>query len=278
MRPKAGWCIVVVVLACAVTILAWMITRPVLTTGATPSRVPLASAPSWSLVGLGDSITSGEGCPSCVPFVDLYARQITRDTSIPVSVTNLGVGGSTSADLLASLSGELPAASLVRSADVITLTIGANDFFPQLDTALSGLCGGIDDLECFGATLSKLRVNLTAILQRIAELRRDHPTVVCVTGYWNVFLDGAVGARTYGPTFARSSDDLTRRVNAVIQQVTDTSQARYVDLYHPFKGETGDNDDTPLLADDGDHPSQAGHLQIAQSLASVGYAPGHAGP
>jgi lysophospholipase L1-like esterase len=232
----------------------------------------LARPGPWSLVGLGDSITAAQGCSSCSPFVDLYAREITRATSIPISVANLGVGGSTSADLLASLSDEQPAASRVRSADVITVTIGANDFAPQLDTALSGRCGGIDDLECFETALSTLQVNLTAILQRIAELRADHVTAVRVTGYWNVFLDGAVAAHTYGPTFVRSSDELTRRVNTVIKQVTDRSQAQYVDLYRPFKGETG-GDDTSLLADDGDHPSQAGHLQIAESLASMGYAP-----
>lgn len=277
MRPKASWCIAVALLGCALIILGWTLTRPSPTTGATPSPEPLARPALWSLVGLGDSITAGEGCPSCVPFVDLYARQITRDTSIPVNVTNLGVGGSTSADLLASLSDGQPAASRVRSADVITVTIGANDFLPQLDTALSGRCGGTDELACFSSTLSKLQVNLTSTLQRIAELRDDRPTVVCVTGYWNVFLDGAVGAKAYGPTFARSSDELTRRVNSTIKQVTDASQARYVDLYRPFKGETGDNDDTSLLADDGDHPSQAGHIKIAESLAGVGYAPRHTG-
>src|SRR5438309_1924696 len=102
MRPSADWRIAVVVLGCAVTVLAWSSTRPSLATGAAPPSEPLARPTSWSLVGLGDSITSGQGCPSCVPFVDLYARQITRDTSIPVTVTNLGVGGSTSADPLAS--------------------------------------------------------------------------------------------------------------------------------------------------------------------------------
>jgi lysophospholipase L1-like esterase len=131
MRSKAGWCIAVVLLGCAVTVLLWSITRPSLATGTTSSSESLARPASWSLVGLGDSITSGDGCPSCVPFVDLYAREITRATSIPMSVTNLGVGGSTSADLLASLSAGQPAASRVRSADVITVTIGANDFFPQ---------------------------------------------------------------------------------------------------------------------------------------------------
>lgn len=270
MPRTAGWRTAIALLGCAVTVLGWALVRPSPPSGTAPSPEPPAS---WSLVGLGDSITSGQGCPSCAPFVDLFAREITRTTSIPIGVTNLGVSGSTSTDLLVSLSAEQPAASWVREADIITVTIGANDFAPQLETALSGRCGGTDGLGCFASALSKLGVNLTAILRRITELRGDRPTVVRVTGYWNVFLDGEVAAQTYDAAFARSSDELTRRVNTVIRQVTDDSQAKYVDLYRPFKGETGDYDDTPLLAGDGDHPSQAGHLQIAESLANAGYAP-----
>ena len=161
------------------------------TTGppATRSPIPLGvrgnptPATTWRLVGLGDSITSGDGCPSCAPFVDLYARRITTDTSVPVTVTNLGVGGSTSAELLASLADGQPAADEVRAADIITVTIGANDFFPMLDTARRHECGGTDDLTCFAPTLTALRTNLTSILERVAQLRGDRPTAVRVTGY-----------------------------------------------------------------------------------------------
>lgn len=63
-----------------------------------------------------------------------------------------------------------------------------------------------------------------------------------------------------------------------IQEVAGHSPARYIDLYRTFQGETGDSDDAELLAPDGNYPSQAGHLQNAEFLASVGYAPLRCGP
>ncbi len=271
---RAGWTVsLVLVLA-----LAFVGIR---LAGTHPQSQPPSTAPAtatWSLVGLGDSITSGEACQNCDRFVDLYAQRITRDSSVPVTVTNLGVGGSTSADLLASLADGQAPSSAVRTADIVTVTIGANDFYPMLDSALQGRCGGDDGLACFGPALTQLHANLAAVLERIDALRADQPTMVRVTGYWNVFPDGAVAEQTYGATFLRTSSALTVVVNHVIRGVADAHQAPYIDLYTPFKGSTGDDDDTPLLAEDGDHPSQAGHEQIAQSLAQDGYAFTRPGP
>jgi lysophospholipase L1-like esterase len=128
-------------------------------------------------------------------------------------------------------------------------------------------------LSCFESALGTLRDNLTAILDRIRELRGGRPTAVRVTGYWNVFLDGHVADATYGPLFQRTSGALTQRVNATIQGVADAEKTTYIDLYTPFKGPGGDDDDTPLLAPDGDHPSQGGHQEIAEALTAAGLAP-----
>lgn len=236
--------------------------------GATPS----SNVGPWRLVGLGDSITSGAGCPGCTNFVDLYAHDITDATAVPVGVTNLGVPGWTSTDLLTSLS-DPTTVGTVAEADIVVVTIGANDFLPMLDPALSGQCGGADGLSCFDSALGTLHDNLTAILDRIRELRGGRPTAVRVTGYWNVFLDGHVADATYGPLFQRTSGALTQRVNATIQGVADAEKATYIDLYTPFKGPGGDDDDTPLLAPDGDHPSQGGHQEIAEALTAAGLAP-----
>jgi lysophospholipase L1-like esterase len=110
-------------------------------------------------------------------------------------------------------------------------------------------------------------------LTRIQQLRRGLPTAVRVTGYWNVFLDGQVADTTYGPAFQQLSAALTRRVNSLIQQAAQAHAMTYIDLYTVFKGRAGTNDDTPLLAADGDHPSQAGDREIARALAAAGYAP-----
>ncbi len=225
------------------------------------------------LVGLGDSITAGTECPDCATFIDLYGTEITGAIGRPVTVTNLGVSGWTSADLLRSLTGGGEGVATVRAAKVITVTIGANDFAPMLATYLAGDCGGADKLACFDRELATLRTNLTAILARIHGLRANRPTAIRVTGYWNVFIDGAVAAQTYGVAFEAASTALTVQVNRVIQAVAQSGGATYVDLFTPFKGPRGDGDPTSLLAVDGEHPNQAGHQEIAEELALAGYAP-----
>jgi lysophospholipase L1-like esterase len=221
------------------------------------------------MVGLGDSIPAGNGCPGCAPFDDLYAERIARDTGVPVEVTNLGVGGTTSADLLDSLTEDDSVDAAVRDADIVTVTIGANDFASALDDYLDGDCGGT---ECFTDQLPGLRANLTAILGDIHALRVDRPTAVRVTGYWSVFVDGQVADELYGPAFRADSNALTVLVNGVIRDVAHDDGDDYVDLYTPFKGD-GDLDPSPLLADDGDHPNQTGHELIADVLAALGTDP-----
>jgi len=88
-----------------------------------------------------------------------------------------------------------------------------------------------------------------------------------VTGYWNVFLDGAVG-RARGAAYVTGSDALTRAVNAGIAAAAERTGATYVDVYRPFKGD-GDVDCTPLLAADGDHPDARGHRVIAEALLAA---------
>ena len=243
---------------------------------ATPGHGRDGDAPrTVQLVGLGDSIVAAAACPGCTAFVDLYGREITAATGHPVSVANRGVSGWTSADLLASLSGGSPASAAVAYAKVITVTIGANDFAPRLDTYLAGTCGGAGNVACFEPELAGLRSNLTAILGRIDVLRADRPTAVRVTGYWDVFTDGDVATQAYGAGFQADSTALTLQVNAVIRSVAQAQGATYVDLFAPFKGPVGDGDPTSLLAADGDHPNQAGHQEIADTLALAGYAPLH---
>lgn len=99
--------------------------------------------------------------------------------------------------------------SAVTDSDLITVAIGANDFNPVLDALVDGHCGGADDLACFQPAMATLEPNLTTILNRIRFLRSDRPTVLRVTGYWDVVIGGAVAAHTYGPDFLRTSTTLT---------------------------------------------------------------------
>jgi lysophospholipase L1-like esterase len=233
------------------------------------SPVPARQWTALTIVGLGDSVPAASGCP-CTSFVTLLGARVTRDIGAPVSVQNLGTPGQTSSRLLAALGDAQPAAEDVAGADLITITIGANDF--HWSAYSSGHCGGADGLGCYQPEMMSLRANLKAIIDRIKALRSGRPTAIRVTGYWNIWKDGAVALR-WGPQYVRVGDALTRQVNRTIADVAEEEGVTFVDIYTPFKGATGSDDDTWLLAPDGDHPSQQGHQLIADALADAGLAP-----
>ena len=223
----------------------------------TPPPTPL------TLVGLGDSVTAGSAC-SCPTFVELYARTLGAATRREVRARNLGVPGQTSGGLLAELSTSSPTSSAVQAADVVTVTIGANDFDPEPVTA--GSCTG-DAADCYSDALAGMSTYVGRLLDRIHALRGGLPTTIQVTGYWNVWKDGTV-ARQIGPTYRAAADRLTERATTALDRAARAHGATYVDLFAPFRGADGSSDDTALLAADGDHPDALGHQVIARALAA----------
>ena len=227
---------------------------PVATTAATGTDVmTVAAVPvRQNLVVLGDSVASGDAC-DCGGFGAYLAR-----ANGPAALTNAAQNGLTSNGLLAQL--DSPALdTALAAATVVTVTIGANDF----DESQASSCSAA---ACYAGTLKTMTSTISQITSRISALTRPGTTVV-LTGYWNVFLDGAVGARN-GPNYVATSDTLSRQVNAAIAGIAAQHQVLYADIYTPFKGD-GSRDDTALLAADGDHPNAAGHRLIAAAIASA---------
>lgn len=228
-------------------------------------RPPEAPAPSsLTLVGLGDSVTAGSAC-DCPTFVELYARRLGASARRAVHAQDLGVPGQTSRGLLGALSTPSPARSAVQSADVVTVTIGANDLDPE--PVLTGACAG-DPAGCYGATLAGIQDVVGRLIDRIHALRAGRATTIQVTGYWDVWKDGAV-ARGLGPAYVAAGDRLTVLANRALGRAAQGHGASYVDLWTPFRGADGSLDDTGLLAADGDHPDAQGHQVIADALAAT---------
>jgi len=240
-----------------------------------PSSSAAPASPSIStahLVAIGDSVTAGTNC-NCTAFPNLYAKELAARYGIAAYVRNDGQGGETSADVLDDLRGDDAEQADIARADIVVVTIGANDFGSQYGAVSSGTCGGGDDLSCVDDDLGRLQDNLTAIVRQIHRLRAGAPTAVLLTGYWNVFEDGDVARRAMTKQGLAESDTLSRATNQVIARVAGDQQATYVDLYAAFKGADGGDDPTQLLADDGDHPNAAGHRLIAQALTEASTAP-----
>src|SRR5450759_5491211 len=81
---------------------------------------------SITVVGVGDSVTSGQNC-SCATFVALYASDLAATRGLQTSSVNLGVSGWTSTQLLQAMTQPGTFRDQVAKADIMLVTIGAND-------------------------------------------------------------------------------------------------------------------------------------------------------
>jgi len=215
------------------------------------------------VVGIGDSVTSATVC-GCTGFVESYAAQLPTAAGGPARAVNLGTNGLTAAGLRALLTSPSPTASGVAEADILLVTIGANDLMPLLSQWQSGSCPA----ACYSPSVDAVGSDLSAILAAAKELRGGRTTQVLVTDYWNVFADGDVAHDSEGPAYLRWSDELTRALNNRICTAAENAGATCVDLYAPYKGD-GSRNPTALLAGDGDHPNAAGNQLISSALLAA---------
>ena len=76
-------------------------------------------------MALGDSLAAGVGAER--GYVDRYAAHLRDDTGARVRVSNFGVSGQTSSELLDALRGDESLRRAIEGAEVVTFNIGIND-------------------------------------------------------------------------------------------------------------------------------------------------------
>ncbi len=225
---------------------------------------------TWSIVALGDSVTSGGPC-HCSTFPGIYARKLAYARGVHTTSQNLGRSGEDSGRLLAALRARSSReAAAVRGADIDLLTIGANDFSGYYRDVTEGRCLGDRRTDCVQDAVLSMERNVEQIIRTIHRLRGTRPTAVLVTGYWNVFEDGAVARRDYPRIGVRATRRLTALANDGIKAAADRAGATYVDLVSPFEGPRTGGDPTGLLGADGNHPNARGQDLIAARLLAAG--------
>jgi len=234
-------------------------TSPPPATAAPASKV--TSGPI-TVVGIGDSVTSGYNC-NCKAFVGLYATQLAAKDDVKTSSVNLGVDGWTSSQLLAAMTTPGAFRNQVAKADILLVTIGANDLNPLEARGPAG-CSA----TCYAPLIASAGHTVQLIVDAARAADPTHPPTVLVTDYWNVFEDGDVGIAEHGAAFQAWSDALTLAENTQICQNAQNAGATCVDLYAPFKG-NGSGNPTSLLAADGNHPNAAGDQLIASTMLSA---------
>ena len=242
------------------------ITTPTITATSSPTA-PVASASGGSsrsitVVGIGDSVTSGYNC-NCQAFVGLYATELAAQDGVQSSSVNLGVPGWTTTQVLAAMTAPGAFHDQVSKADILLVTIGANDLNPL---ELQGPAGC--PATCYTPLIDGVGHNVQLIVDAARATDPGHPPTVLVTDYWNVFQDGDVGTAEHGAAFQSWSDALTLAESTQICQGAQQAGATCVSLYAPFK-ENSSIGTTSLLAADGDHPNAAGHQLIASTLLAA---------
>jgi lysophospholipase L1-like esterase len=222
---------------------------------AAPAAAPPAVTGSGALgsaadvVTLGDSVPAGTAC-DCTPFPELYAA------AIGAASDNLAAPGATSQDIRDQLDSSAVARA-VRRATVVLVMAGANDLAVAFD-------GGGD---AFTEPAAQVQRNVTVVVDDVHTL--SPAASVLVFGYWNVVEDGDVGHDDYGNNGVAEADSATAACNDALRRATVATGATYVDTTTAFKGGSGEQNPTALLAADGDHPNAAGQLAIAAAAVAA---------
>lgn len=216
--------------------------------------LPLCSVGSFaageSFVVLGDSIAEGMG--STDVNKDSYAAVVAAANGYELH--NISRGGATSFTLKDKVFGDNDARELIRTADIIDISIGGNDFLLNnlVITVLTAIFGNFSRAD---AALAAFQENFTAI---ITEVRSLNPTalVIVQTLYNPLEILSIIGG-----TF----ETVLGEFNAFFFDYLDENPDAYVisDVHGAFAGKPD------LIAHDIIHPSVKGHALIAQTVLAT---------
>jgi lysophospholipase L1-like esterase len=217
-----------------------------------PRRTPAGQETvSWDYVALGDSLAAGVGAER--GYVDRYAAHLRNDTGARVRVSNFGVSGQTSSELLDALRGDESMRRAIEGAEVVTFNIGINDLGHAGAAYEEGTCGGEDGEECLREAVEAVKDNWDAIATELLGLRSTGDTIIRTPGLG------------YTP---RAEDDLEHYVSEVNRHIASTTRSKAVPYVEIPAGEIG-------MSPDGVHPNDAGYATIAGRLRDLGFGPLH---
>ena len=264
------------------------------------ANVSTVSGPALRLVVLGDAVPSTEPCPGCTGFVEQYAAYLETTTGRPVEVADRSRTDTAGLlDIEEQVSGEEGLREQLAQADVVIVSVGANDVMPDATTAAmlrkrrggDWGCGGdmgsttasyaawalATEPECLEAGRMAYMRLYESIFATVERLRDWQPTVAIALNTYDANLYSAefLGAGLDQKTLDTLWPWMTALYEDWNRMECGRATTHYftcVDLHHAFNGPAGDQ---PLgdLAVDGIHPSQAGHDLISGLLVDLDLTP-----
>jgi len=138
-----------------------------------PSPTAEGQDTAWNYVALGDSTLAEDWCN----LPEQHAALIQADLGVEVNVVNLAVDGQTSDGLRRRVEKE-HVRKAISEADIIVISIGANDFGELVAPYFEGHCGGSDNQDCLREGLAGFQDNWDAILAEIVTLASPAETLI----------------------------------------------------------------------------------------------------
>jgi lysophospholipase L1-like esterase len=234
-----------------------------------PVAVQRAQGASTELLylALGDSVPSGADLPDGVGYPRRLGQALTDAGSRPIRLVNRARAGERSDGVLASQIGDIRAIQ----PELVTLTVGANDFLiPGIECASASLDAN-PDTQCSGTSLLRavptFERNFRAILSRLVT---ETGATIVVTTYFNPFPRGS--------RCAPATTDLALRfLNTTISDVAAEFGDRgvVVDIAPLFKSHEGReptgwfSPSPSRYACTDIHPNADGHDAIARAILSA---------
>ncbi|KRO18269.1 SGNH/GDSL hydrolase family protein [Lacticaseibacillus saniviri] len=218
------------------------------------------------IVGLGDSLTEGVGDETKQGgYLPLIKGDLEATNRYRVTTQNFGVSGNTSQQILSRLDKQAKIKSGLKSADVITVTVGGNDLMAILQKHFFNLSE-----KNIQTGITQFQTRLNKLLTQIRAQNPDAP--IYLLGIYNPFY-------VYFPEVTALSTTVTRFNKASQTTIKRYSRVYYVDIDSVLsKGTTpatkkqkqkvaSDLADNPLIFDqDHFHPNNAGYAQMTKQL------------
>lgn len=231
-------------------------------------------------LALGDSIAKGYSCDETeiVPYPSLIQNEIEQQTDIDVTLKNAAKNGLSTARFNSGMMGKEELLTDIRKADIITITIGANDLIDQFKLASQEVLG---HQERFW--------NLTDAMEMLNEQMKQHPLLVLkaigVIANWDydtfdenfcTMLDYIVGnakdsariivTNIYNPTAGLG---LPGTLNSVVDSIINKMNSMIAGHAGEYGYELIDlckSDICSYVQKDGLHPTQEGQQLITDKI------------
>ena len=198
------------------------------------------------IVSIGDSLTEGIGDQTESGGYVGILNQTFEDNQLNIRIENYGKKGNRTDQLLKRLDQD-DIASAIKKADIVLITIGANDIMKVVKNNILNLT-----TEPFNREIEEYKERLRAIFHKMKELNPD--VHIYLIGFYNPFEQNFGNIEELGMI----TTNWNEAGKTVTEEFEHVSYIPTADLFVPS--------DTELLADDHFHPNTTGYKRMAQRI------------